>query len=85
MRVRLAGVACLAFLWSVEGNKSLRQIAVEDPEPGVRQSALWAYGFANGEGAFKLASWQAKDDISSQVRSFAEKAKELNETEWWLL
>jgi hypothetical protein len=58
VETRLAAVACLAFLWSEEGNKYLRRMAVEDVEPGVRQSALWAYGFANGIDAAELVSWR---------------------------
>ena len=83
--VRLAAIACLAFLGSNEGNEQLRELAIKDVDPGVRQSALWAYGFAHGEGAFELASRQAEDDISSQVRSFAEKVQQWSDSEWWLL
>jgi len=28
------------------GNEYLREITIKAPELGVRQSALWAYGFA---------------------------------------
>jgi len=43
--VRLATIACLAFLWSDEGTSRLKDAALHDHEPGVRQSALWAYAF----------------------------------------
>jgi hypothetical protein len=33
---RLAGVACLAFVWSDEGTARLKRMAEEDPDPGVR-------------------------------------------------
>jgi hypothetical protein len=85
LRVRLVGVACLAFLSSDEGNYYLRQIAVEDPEPGVRQSALWAYGFAHAEGVQELLSERSNNDINAYVRTFAKKAMKLDEKTWWTL
>lgn len=68
---RLIAVSCLAFLWSEEGNKHLRHLAVEDPAQGVRQSALWAYCFANAEGGWELLRSQASNDPDESVRSFA--------------
>lgn len=85
MRVRLAGVASLAFLWSAEGYKYLRRLAVEDPEPGVRQSAMWAYGFAGGEGAVELARETYEQDRNSHVRTFAEKVLQMPDKAWWAL
>lgn len=85
MRVRLAGVACLAFLWIDEGSYHLRQIAINDPEPGVRQSALWAYGFAGGKDARDLLCEKSKIDASVNVRTFASKAMNLDEKGWWTL
>jgi hypothetical protein len=82
---RLAGVACLAFLWSDEGNRWLRHIAIADPDPGVRQSALWASGFAGYQEALKLASCVAENDINPNVRAFAIKIIEASETELWIL
>ena len=83
--MRLAGVACLAFLWSDEGNRWLRHIAVADPDPGVRQSALWAFGFASYQEALKLASHVAENDINPNVRAFAIKLIEASETELWTI
>ncbi len=85
VETRLAAVACLAFLWSEEGNKYLRRMAVEDAEPGVRQSALWAYGFANGIDAAELVSWRKRDDTNVHVRTIAEKASMLCDKGWWAL
>ena len=84
-RVRLAGVACLAFLWSAEGNDYLRQIAAKDSEPGVRQSALWAYGFAGGIDIQELLRERSSNDSNAYVRAFANKAMRLEEREWWAL
>jgi hypothetical protein len=80
---RLAGIACLAFLWSDEGNERLRKIALDDPEPGVRQSALWAYGFAGGEGAREMLVDKAQNDPNNRVREFASQALEADDKLWW--
>jgi hypothetical protein len=83
VRVRLTGIACLAFLWSSEGNEHLEQLATGDPEPGVRQSALWAYGFAGGEDAQELLRDRSRNDANIHVRAFAKKAMQLDERGWW--
>jgi hypothetical protein len=83
MKARLAAVACIAFLWSDEGCGRLRQMAVEDPEPGIRQSALWAYGFAGGFDAQELLRERAEKDSNAHVKAFAKKAMSLDEREWW--
>jgi len=82
---RLAGVACLAFLWSDEGNERLRRMATDDPDPGVRQSALWAYGFAGGKGASRFLKERAKHDSNTRVREFAVTALEMRDVSWWAL
>ena len=85
IRIRLSGVACLAFLWSEEGNEYLRQMAVEDSEAGVRQSALWAYGFAGGKDVQELLHERGNNDTSAHIRSFAKKAMSVNTKGWWSL
>ncbi|MCA1633044.1 MAG: hypothetical protein LC802_04810 [Acidobacteria bacterium] len=82
---RLIAVSCLAFLWSVEGNKHLRSMAAGDPDPGVRQSALWAYGFADRVNAFELFSIRAQEDPDPSVREFAYRAVTLADLAWWLV
>ncbi|HEX8000858.1 MAG TPA: hypothetical protein VF528_20925 [Pyrinomonadaceae bacterium] len=79
---RLTGVSCLAFLQSKEGSKILRHIAVNDQYPGIRQSALWAYGFAAGDRANAFISRVMKNDHEARVRAFA---KEMLETESWAM
>lgn len=70
--VRLAAVACLAFLPPSEINASaLRERALNDIDAGVRQSALWAYGFVQGEKAEDLVMEIMIQDRSRQVREFA--------------
>lgn len=82
MKARLAAVSCLAFLWSDEAKTQLRQVAVEDLEPGVRQSALWGYGFAGGDMKDLLQERSEKDN-NAHVRAFAKKAMTLDERGWW--
>lgn len=51
---RLAAVACAAFCWSPAGTAALGRLARRDVDPGVRQAAAWAFGFARGAGAAEL-------------------------------
>ncbi|HEX8495344.1 MAG TPA: hypothetical protein VF658_21205 [Pyrinomonadaceae bacterium] len=82
---RLAAVACLAFLWSDQGTKELRSIAVNDHDPGIRQSALWGYGFAGGSDARDLLKVCSEGDIDVRVRSFAKEVLNSSEESWWAL
>jgi hypothetical protein len=68
---RLIGVSCLAFLWSEEGNKHLRLMAVEDLDMGIRQSALWSYCFTNARDGWELLRNRTHNDPDEDVRSFA--------------
>ena len=79
--VRLAAVACLAFLWSGEGINRLKEAALQDHEPGVRQSALWAYAFAGGSEARSLFAKAVRDDPNHRVQEFASQA--LTMDSWW--
>lgn len=69
---RLTAVACLAFIPSETGNDYLKNIAVNDVDPGVRGSALWAYGFAGGRYAMKFVRERMLHDTDSRVQKFAE-------------
>jgi hypothetical protein len=83
---RLRGVASLAFLWSDCGRELLRQVALNDTEPVVRLSALWAYGFAGGEDAEELLLRRAECESNERVRaSIGEMTGRLtaNERSWW--
>jgi hypothetical protein len=83
---RLSAIAVLAYLWSAEGNELLRRAAVNDSEPGIRQSALWAYGFAGGEGTEEFLLRQAECDSDARARaSFRDMTDCLaaNEGLWW--
>lgn len=81
---RLAAIACLAFLPSGEGNERLREIAINDSDPGVRQSALWAYGFAGAPDAQGLLHIRSKEDSNIRVRTFAQDVLQANQDSWWL-
>lgn len=68
---RIVAAACLAFLGDKLSLDTLRDLLTGDPEPGVRESALWAYGFLGGESAVALAAQIASDDPAAYVRAFA--------------
>jgi hypothetical protein len=83
---RLAAAASLAFLWSQDGTAALRRAALGDTAPGVRQVALWGFGFANGDDALELARRQRSEDAAPEVRSFAQEIADIvaeNERGWW--
>ncbi len=83
---RLVAVACLAFLWSEEAREVLRDLALHDPEPGVRQAALWAYGFSGGADAVALVRRRALEEPNTFARRFALSAAEaiaLDDRGWW--
>jgi hypothetical protein len=80
---RLAAVACLAFLQSEAGDERLRDVAVNDSDPGVRQSALWAYGFVGEKGAQALLESRSRHDADPRVRSFAQQILRNSEESWW--
>ena len=85
---RLAAVACAAFCWSTAGTVALASLAREDVDPGVRQAAAWAFGFAGGSGAVALLQTLADNDSSGQVRAFARRALtsvERHTGGWWLV
>lgn len=82
---RLAGVACLAFLQTDEAVERLRAVAVQDPSPAVRESALWACGFIEGQGANGLFACRQKHDPSARIRDFSAKAQQLKLSDWWTL
>jgi hypothetical protein len=82
---RLTGVACLAFLWSDKGNCLLREMVISDPNPSVRQSALWASGFAGVDGIRDLLASRSKNDPSPSVRNFSKAALEQADNLWWAM
>jgi hypothetical protein len=83
---RLAGVACLAFLQTDEGNRRLLRLAVEDDSPAVREAALWACGFAGVEGILGILNGLSERDLSTGIlRGVAEAAIAQHETSWWAL
>jgi hypothetical protein len=54
--VRLAGIACLAFLRGPSALSCIERAIEREPSDRVRASALWAYAFADGENPGRLAS-----------------------------
>lgn len=82
---RLSAVACLAFLSSELGNEHLRTISINDPDPGVRQSALWAYGFSGAPDAQEMLASRSEEDMDVRVRTFAHELIRVSQDSWWLL
>lgn len=82
--LRLSAIACLAFLPSESGNSRLREVAVNDADTGVRQSALWAYGFAEGENAIDFIEERAFQDRDERVRRFVKEMLEACKESWFL-
>lgn len=82
---RLSAVACLAFLSSELGNEHLRAISINDPDPRVRQSALWAYGFSGAADAQEMLASRSKKDMDVRVRAFAHELIRVSQDSWWSL
>lgn len=80
---RLAAVACLGFLQSEVGNEHLRSVAVNDLDPGVRQSALWAYGFAGAADTQEVIVSCCEEDKDVRVRAFAQELLQVSRGSWW--
>ncbi|HMF56418.1 MAG TPA: hypothetical protein VK619_08750 [Pyrinomonadaceae bacterium] len=55
----------------------------DDPDPGVRQSALWAYDFAGGEGAREMLVNKSQNDPNYRTRGFAKQELEADDGSWW--
>lgn len=83
---RLTAVACVAFLASNECKNKLMDMAECDPEYGVRQSCLWAYGLIE-EMSQKSIKWifqRSHQDKDERVRNFATKLLETEKGKWLL-
>jgi hypothetical protein len=80
---RLVAAAALAFTAGDAGREALRRAAAEDPLPGVRERALWAYGFAGSPDALTALADAAARDSSERVRQFARAALAAGERAWW--
>lgn len=82
--VRLAAVACLAYLQPGGADARLRGLAVADPEPGARRAAWWALGFlaasagVDGRGPAEGAA----ADPSPHVRALAHAYHDAGGS-WW--
>ena len=50
----------------------LQRIATDDQDYGVRQSALWAYGFATESEGIRFVKGRAEKDSDARVRGLAE-------------
>lgn len=82
---RPAAVARPAFLESEPREGRLRGLVFDDPDPGVRQSALRAYGFTGAAEARELLASRGKGDKDRRVRTFARNVLRVSKDSWWLL
>jgi hypothetical protein len=82
---RLTGIACLAFLQTKEAVERLKESAVKDPSSVVREAALWACGFVEGERANDLFVFQQKHDSDARIREFSKTAQQFKPFDWWSL
>jgi hypothetical protein len=83
---RLEAVAGLAFLQTEKCRQALRSTAQTDPRPGVRELALWGYGFAGAPDAEPLAESVASEDPDAMVRAMATGCLTVVATDvrkWW--
>lgn len=79
---RISAVSCLAFLPCEEGGKRLLDTAVNDLDPGVRQSSLWAYGLLNGEKSISFIKERSLQDENPKIRKFAQLLIENSDSVW---
>ncbi len=70
--IRLAAIECAAFLEDPTLTSTLHNLALSDEEPGVRWTALWAYGFSGGCDALDITRQVADSDRSPLIRAEAE-------------
>lgn len=79
---RLVALAACAFLQTDDALPKLRQLIVSDPEPGVRISALWAFGFMGSPEADGTARLVAKRDADASTRRTARRWA-TDGLSWW--
>lgn len=77
---RLAAVSCGAFLQSTEIPSRLRELALKDTEPAVRDAAVWAFGFSGGPNAHQLVR-----EVSWDSSLLREAREAQSEVDWWRL
>lgn len=81
---RLIAVSCLAFLQDQSATKHLFETCLNDPDAGVRESAIWAYAFLDGS-LKKLAAEIRKGEKNEKVLEFLAKIERRNFAELWFV
>lgn len=79
---RLSAVSCLAFLPCEKASERLLDIAINDVDPGIRQSSLWAYGFINGENSIPFIKERSLRDENIKVRKMAQSLIDKSDSVW---
>jgi hypothetical protein len=82
---RMAGVACLAFLQTEEAVERLKTVAVNDSSPEVRESALWACGFIEGNKVNDFLASRQEHDREDRIREFSRRAQRFSVLDWWTM
>ncbi|MBP9110049.1 MAG: HEAT repeat domain-containing protein, partial [Pyrinomonadaceae bacterium] len=81
---RLLAVACLAFLQAEGTAERLAEVCINDVEAGVRESALWAYGFVGGS-INKLISKMERTEKNRRVMDFANELRNFEPIDFWFV
>lgn len=81
---RLVGVSCLAFLQDQSAIEYLFHTCLNDPDAGVRESAIWAYSFLGGNIKL-LAAEVRKGEKNEKVLEFLAKVERRNFAELWFI
>jgi hypothetical protein len=86
--VRIGVLSCLAFLnVSEAGLSAIRTTAENDPIPGVRATALWAYAFLDVPGAGEFVQGRALVDRTLEVQMLLREAEAVlplaGKAGWW--
>ena len=77
-------MACLAFLQTEGAAEQLAEICLNDSDAGVRESALWAFGFVGGN-ISELVGKMEGSEMNRRVLNFASQLKDLSLVEFWFV
>lgn len=81
---RLIAVACLAFLQPEGAADHLAEVCLNDADAGVRESALWAFGFVGGS-ISHLADKLEDSQEDRNILNYVSQLKALTQVEFWFV
>jgi len=81
---KITAISCLAFLSSENYLTDIAHFAQNDPDYGIRQSALWAYGLIGlgEERTMNFLIERSFQDSDSRVRKFVRNLIEKSKDGW---